>query len=355
MSLVVCSLLLALPSQDTRVPSLQELIKNVRASEKLYDNIDVSFRTDYRLISQKNNPVIASRHSAKTSRYVSKGDFARFECSHRSVDLQGNENNFDQLVTYDGSKTRIRQGDILNVREGKHVHSANAFRPHTILLDRYFVRVPLSVYLEGGEAVSKHPQAGAYKDHQVETTVLGYETMEGKKCIQVKILFYPLQNPELVSSLVVGIDPEKNYIPVKYTGYSDYLSKTVYMNTCCVTEWKEVDPGIWVPKKMARKANDSYELEKNGKVLVSNEDETKVESVTLTPNHDKSFYSNFPCKENDVYYELNPAGKIVKGGVLKSDGKGGVSIPSSANWVNYALLIAAVCFLILGGYLYKRF
>jgi len=334
---------------------LAELIRNVQASEKLYNNIDISFKTDYRLTNQEHAIESAFRHFTTTRRWVNQGDFTRVEWSQRGIDLTGNEITCNQLTTYDGVKTRIRKDDVVNVRDGRHVKLIHAFRPHTALLEHAFVHVPLSVFLEGSAAVKNHPEAGFYSDWDIVTTVLGYDILQGKRVLQVKITCQNRKDPGQTDSYFLWIDQEKNYIPVQRYGFAELLSKTIPATTCRVTDWKEVEPGIWVPMGFSRKTIDSSEFVRTGKVVLSNEDETKVESVTLEPTHDTSFFSNFHYNEDDVYYEVNPAGRITKGGILKSIERPASSFQGAFSWLTLGLLLAAVCFLILGGYLYKKF
>jgi hypothetical protein len=348
--LLVFPLFQAGAAQDA--PNLDDVIRNVQASEKLYRNVDVQWTTKYELVKE-DSMENAYRKMTRTRRWVSQDNNFRGEWRETGSILTGEAVESFQLTTYDGTKTRTRNGGLVNLRDGRHCDTTFTYRPHTVLLEQGFVFFPLSTFLRGDESIMADLNATIAQKFCHRISVVGTETVDGNRCIVINVESVKKDAPSVKGRFLISLCIDKQFIPIRYQGFASYLSTTTPIDSCRVTKWREIEPGVFIPSEWSIETIDDYELRTTGKVVLSNRQTATVDSITLNPKLEEKFFSDFPLKEGDTLYDINAQGVIRKGGFLKANEKASGRI-DLFSWSMYGLLAIALVALACGGYLYRR-
>ena len=259
---------------------LAEILKRVQQNESHYQNLAFEFREDYRQFDPPMEPganlseALADTWSLCLHRVLLKGTQFRVEKTKESLlgvlAAGGGERLPDRLQSesemvqvYDG-KTHQR------LDESKHwppeslpdeeeppqrsglisAESPRLFnyaRPHMFLLSSGCPQIPLSVYLQGHEAVLKRAGSDFSKRNTLQITHLGQEQFNGFTCERVYI--DNLVNGTRHNGWELWLAGERNYIPVRRFGFTYRWSPELPVAEAEVLEWQEVKPDVWFPIK----------------------------------------------------------------------------------------------------------
>lgn len=278
-------------SVNEKLPTLAEVIANIAAHEKALHDMDVKWRVKWKLTKEDFGFPGAIAQSTSTRSCVIQGDHFRFERKTEGETIANNDHKIHRLYTYDGSKTRSKAGDIINVQDSVVHCKAYAFRPHGVLLEERDLSMPLSVLLKGGDELKNHPDAGYFKDkYRGEASVIGYETIRGTKCIKIKVDCTPLQTGWGHNLKHIWISLKHNYLPIRAEGYSPDASATIPITVADILAFKELKEGIWLPASWKLTIYDDLEIKKSGTRKELGNYEGILDSFDLHPKYDIKFF-----------------------------------------------------------------
>lgn len=312
---------------DPALPSLEEVIANVRANEELYKNLEFVLVKSYRINPERKDvPPFIARASRERKRVVLQGQYFLVEGESDITSSDGSESLLWWTKEgYDGDLTRrwfgSSRADIARIANIHHsrFESCALTHPHVWLLARSFVCFPLSTYFRGSQAVWAHESGGMWRDADLEFQVVGFEELDGLTCIKVAGYVYPYDRdkgcrlpgkPASCSYLWLAI--ERNYLPVR----DEYYLPPPHNSVCCgkrrASDFKEIAPNLWLPHRLEDVAYDPYLLEKEGRLSLLNEEEVRVELVRLHPNYQKSFFSDISIPDGTTVYEFGQNGELLR-------------------------------------------
>lgn len=105
-------------------------------------------------------------------------------------------------IAFDGSTQRSYSGNAANISNRKR-ESCNLFRPHNLLLDMGRPCAPFSVWLKGGLELQRHP-SGQHTDGVQRTIIEGFETVQSKRCLRVRVDIFDRVNTNPAKSSLVS-------------------------------------------------------------------------------------------------------------------------------------------------------
>jgi thiol-disulfide isomerase/thioredoxin len=237
---------------------LQAIIEKVRAAEQRYRNLEYLLRIapqDESKPAAGESRLNASANE-ETHYAIHQGDLFLFK--RRQVrTISGQQTLTEQIAAFDGETTRsVIFDNCVTVYARRHEPS-QLYPPHTWGMYALSVNFPLSVYLQGPEAITRH--AYPFKRSlygmegleigKVKTTVEGNDIIDGMECIRLRCRRLFAGNARPLTELI-WLMPERNYLCAKATSSSGEGAEMVPNHETRVTAWAEPAPGLWLPKRV---------------------------------------------------------------------------------------------------------
>lgn len=313
-------------SPDAR---LQKIIQQVRENEELYRDLEVVLRRETRAASEDDPNKLSGIQETRRQQVVWQGDLIHFRGEETRKSASGETASFKRLSAYDGEKTRsIEYGNSVNIHHGRF-ESQHVYPPHTWALFHLRVNFPLSVLLQGTEAIQQHPKThhyprergSVYEFTKVETEFAGEETVNGLRCLKIRCRrWYYSDDDPVIHTLWLA--PDRNYLCVKSEDQSRF-SKDLSTEESIVEEFQEIAPGLWLPSKVTVKRYD-YKALREGKQVLDWKETLVLEEAKRNPDRPKSFFS-----EIEIPPDL-PVFEIKNGHLVGTDFRDRDPAPSSA-------------------------
>lgn len=357
--------LLALVSAGTEVgwaaprplPSIAEVLDNLRANESLFDKVEVILRVRYKDVAvpagKAGKFYIEYEDRCRT---VCQGEWLYTERTHTGATGEQPKVARKTVTGHDGDKTRIVAERIVNIHHGRY--ETDVVRPHTLGLHLMNIECPFSTWLEGGEAMRKFPGSNWYKNEEHRSKVEALESVDGLLCVKLRCDVYALQpagERAFVYHSFFWLSPERNYHLVRSESYSPRVKGKENLPQAVThsTDFREVQPGVWVPFKNSFVNYDIF-LNEPGKLAPMTEHSYTVEKIDLNPQYPVSFFRDIPLPEKGVVYELKD-NKIFKSYPLNPQAEEPSPAPVGSN-LTWWLVALALCLtaLLVGLVLYAR-
>lgn len=160
---------------------------------------------------------------------------------------------FERWSAFDGERTRsVEAGNSANIHLGRY-EASQVYPPHTWAMMPLWVNIPLSVYLQGTEAVAAHPKtrrvprpAGTvYEMTKVECEYLGEKMLGDIRCHKIRCQRWS-RLTSAPQTHILWLAPERNYLCVKVEAmYAESLR-----DRSLVEEFREIAPGLWLPSRI---------------------------------------------------------------------------------------------------------
>ncbi|WP_417387011.1 hypothetical protein [Gimesia sp.] len=159
----------------------------------------------------------------------------------------------------------------------------NLARPHMFLFEPVGPRVPLSVYLEGREAVRKYSGKSKTKNrYTTRIQILGEAKFQDLECTTVRIETIDA-NGKPRSRTDLWLAKKRNLIPIRRLNYSYRESKDLPCSESLVKSWQEIHPGIWFPEQTLTERFDSIILRRELIQVTSWRNDYQLETIELNP------------------------------------------------------------------------
>lgn len=347
--LTVVTMVLFVPLQE-KLPSVEQVIKRIAESEKLYENMEVKYT--YHVIPVRDDPlgppnmVVKSQISKNHS--VQQGTKIRVDSSSSGILVNGKEGKSSGIHAFDGNKTRVKEGGVFNIHDSK-IESRLIFRPHSYIFGGNLF-APLSVWLEGKESLRKHPGAFyGWTEAEVKSEVKSVEKINGIKCIKIESKCKDVTEKNLdIGTATVWVAPEKNYLPVKVVYVNARFPDIVQIDANS-SGFFECEPNVWVPKRIIFNYYDVIESKAKEQV-VDHKEMLEVSEVNTRPEYPYSFFSDIKPDQNMVTYEVSN-GKITKGYLGSSMLTSNMEISFGYKYIGY---VVAALLAIIGIWLFYK-
>jgi len=303
MTLLCCLHSMPVWGEDDDDISVESLIKKVRASEAVYENLDVTVRFDWK--AGPGAPVAArwasdrlqavKRAEQSTIRYVAQSGMYRVESSGKIVSsVLGEEETTitsSRVSAFDGDITRtIRDHGALESHEGYRSDSL-IIRPHMLLLRQWHYYLPLSVLLSGHEVLQTSPFSRWSPETTVRYRYRGKQSVDDLQCHYIVMTL--LSEGEPARWIHLWLAEDRNCIPVLTRSYFSRPPVKDFLIEARVKKWMEIAPKIWFPKETVRVSYSPALLErgfKRGIKSVQQTERYRVEKISLKPEYKKEFF-----------------------------------------------------------------
>jgi hypothetical protein len=217
--------------------------------------------------------------------------------------------------------------------------------PHNYLLQYRGKVAPLSVYLRGHNALASVEHLEWNPRVKLDVEYVGEEDRDGLHCHVVQCTSTLDDVPK--AKRVIWLASERNFIPVYQESYSFNASDTIPRGEGRVTDWMQIEPGVWFPGSAEITVCDRLALRERQERVVAYRYVYTTESVALDPNHQSSFFEDLPFLDGTAVYEISN-GAIAKSyrvGAPETSAEsdiGSVAKDPSLLWANTAVIVAFV-------------
>ncbi len=321
---LVCAGALAAEQPPTAPSRIQQIIENVEANEKLYQNIEVVLKETYRL--DETVGVLMDRlktRQERVRRSVSQRGLFYLKDGGSETLLNGDAYEANTVQGYDGDKTRRvdRNGKdiagrvdltgVANITVGRE-DDCRVFVAHTWLLSRALMCFPLSLWLRGEPALAAHPHAGLYGKYFLNKEVVfeKEEEVDGLRCVKLRSEGRLRADQRLIGVRLLWLAIDRNYLPVKTEYFDPQTSMEIPGESGRAWDFREIAPGVWLPFERKVTVYDDDKLRKEKKQVFSNADEARLELAKLDPDYDISLFRDIPIPPGTHVYEVRD-GEIV--------------------------------------------
>ncbi len=298
---------------DRGTPISNELIENVAAFEKMYDDIDFDATYAWRWDndSMNWNPSIFNSSIDETIHIIYQGRKYRLESKRTTKNLKGETTNGSEIVACDGSKTvSLIDGKLSNVVD-KRVETPSLLFPHSLFRHREFFYYPLSLYLRGKDVLKDHPYGGRYGNHHdYKLEYLGEEVQQGLKCVKVRdtVVRKSDEGDKVIRIDYFWLAIERNYQPILDIGYNVDVSTTKPVQVYRVKRFEEIASGLWFPSETLMRI---YSDANDPGVLIHASDETYTfKNIRLHPRPPSIVFEKIDIPSDAYIYRIK-GGKII--------------------------------------------
>lgn len=284
--------------------TLEEIIEAVRQNELLYERIDFTWQCTFETFNRHLLPPSTAEskivHGEDQKLRVVYQPPYLLRQEHAMQWYGGEERKELPFYTaFDGEKTRLLYDRLGNIWNG-FVKNGLYITPHNLFVHRW-ADIPLSLYLEGSPAIARSEWKVGFHG-SVKTFYKGVEDWKGLRCHRVYIYHYvPGRGDSGATELWLA--EERNYIPARAVGYAFWISRSEAGGEAEVSEWRELEPGIWFPWRASIQAYYVGQLRPPGEDNRQHRREITFQSVKLRPEYDASFF-RFEFPPGTFVYEL---------------------------------------------------
>jgi hypothetical protein len=296
---------------------IAEIIRNVRANEELYEDIEIRHRVNYGLAEQFREPAnstpVGPHGLTYLSSYVTISQTVQqggmHFLDHRTEQRlpAGKVEHINSIQAYDGEKTRIREQDkVGNVHEDKFI-DARVFQPHLMLVEEAWA-FPFN-------RLSDFLTAKKYGSDLMRWKVLGEESVNALRCWKLACELagsnadFEKQRP--YGRNVIWLAQDRNYLMVKVASYRSWRAG-IESEPCTlgeVTSLKELSPGLWFPMTAKEVTYEPRLLYEDKRKVIETAIEWTVDKVRLRPNYDINFFRSVKMPPGGIVYKVK-GGKV---------------------------------------------
>src|SRR5262249_11744307 len=147
----------------------------------------------------------------------------------------------------------------------------------------------LSLWLQGGDQLSRHEYATSYRNIDQKTIIEAEEQVDGLDCVKLRCESW--SGGALSAIRYLWLAKKRTYLPPKARGCARRYNKTIPLEVGKCWDFRELKPGIWLPFRCSLTIHDEREASENRQV-VSNTEEWTIQRAELDPKHDISFFRN---------------------------------------------------------------
>ena len=289
--------------------TLRAIIDNVRENERLYENLDVSYESNYSTGNRSPRELAARKQEIMgeklTFHAVSQDDLFRVDrhgtqTVGKQVGMNANSN-----IAFDGNTTRLLQNDgIGNIVKGRQA-TYDFLRPHTALISADGIRgVRLSTYLSGYEALMGDPNARWSADRDLECAYKGEVTFNQLDCHLVWVTEKRKKSQVPTCRWEFWLSERYNYIPVRILAYTFRWSTKLPLGEDTASDFREVKAGLWFPHSLRVESYEPQVLKDDGIRRTRWTRTFSVRKVSMDPHYDRAYFQDVKFPQGIPIYEV---------------------------------------------------
>ena len=296
--------------------ALNDIIQSLHEYEQLCANLEVEWSTRYELYITDRSPGFTKKKSL-TGRSILQDDMHYVSYSSDSETLGGAQATNRKINAFDGEKTRIlsKNGKVGNIVSGKQL-ATRLFRPHSLPLFRNFVKVPLSVWFKGREAIRTYPGTGgniAYDEiWNRKPSFAGVETVDGLQCLKLVVESTRIggESKKVEHRKIFWLAEDRSFLPIRVRGFRLALSDSLPIEEFKITELNDCGSGIWIPKRTNIVIYDKKRLPDGDHVPIA-EYHLSVTHINTNPSYSREFFQGVEFPKGCSVYEVKDR-KIIR-------------------------------------------
>jgi hypothetical protein len=288
-----------------------EILENISANEKLYDNIEVKFEIEYKVITLPYAyPPNLIETSSTPTWVVRQGDRLFYEISRR-YRTRENREDLDKITScYDGARScAVREGVEANLSD-RCIKDDRAYytNPFLIFVASHYVTMPLSNYLRGGRYLEEDRRL---KDKEVAVTYDGDDTVAGLACHRLRVVQWRRGEEKPKDQFgIIWIAPDRNYLPIKSEWYYLGAGRSFPAVTGAAEDLREIKPGIWHPYRYTFKSYDIDHFMHNKKYVLKHTRIYSYEKVQLDPDYPADFFRSVKIPDGLPVYVIEDGKQV---------------------------------------------
>jgi hypothetical protein len=303
-------------AEDTAVASV---IAELQRHELLYERLHVRLRLEYTdlrpgmagstFVAGGSTGKIIGSSDQRIQQVFQDGLFRLDVTSTATYGEADKDRRMVRLRMFDGSTTRYRQDNVANVIDGVQL-DPGAIRPFTLFVAGADCMSPLSVYLSGEDAMSGYPGQKWDPDDAIEVVSQGTATVGQEYChkLQLQKVDRISRRPRIGYLFWLAI--HKNYIPVRVESFTYRWSPTLPVAVGEVTDWTEIEPGIWFPKQAEATRFSDIRLQRDKTSVPVWRKKWSIEHAELDVDYPIEFFQDWDLPKGTAVYEIGTDKKI---------------------------------------------
>ncbi|HLN27723.1 MAG TPA: M56 family metallopeptidase [Gemmataceae bacterium] len=250
------------PDRDPNATDIAKLIVKVRENEARLQNLDATVKTSgifHPKPKERRSETIGFgpsvlRATEEIDRVVTQGSRYFFSGDDVVSLTSGEKRTGKRIAVFDGTQTvAIEEGNSAAVYHARY-EPAQIVPPHCWGIFTLEVNFPLSIYLQGTEAMKSHPKVrrhpvergSVFEFYKVEAELIGEEKLDDLDCVKVKVRrwYYTKETPSIQ---YLWLAKDRNYHVARCRTAWFRKGKEEPGDETRVTKWHEVAKGIWLP------------------------------------------------------------------------------------------------------------
>ena len=244
------------PNRES-IRSLPELIAAVEKQEQAIADFEVTLHRHFVPNDPEGTIQWSVIEQTQQSHWVTSGERFRFDEMTTWLRRSRSTQTTHRTVTFDGTETvDLQEGNCVVTYAGR-VEPFELVPPHAWCLEPLGVRFPLSVLLQGTDAIREHskgkrqpgPGGGIYQFPRVEAEIIGEEVMDGLDCIQLRLRrWYHEEGDAAEHRLWLARDRNFHCCrAVLLFGAEDQLRPS---GDTRVVAWRKLSDSVWLPARI---------------------------------------------------------------------------------------------------------
>lgn len=295
-------------SGGQQIETLQDLIREIERNEKFYVDQQLKMTRVYEDYPKAADPDQQIRKQWDYSLTLQGQKFRLEEKSKGRLKVgyigavkipkNGPKSRYSEsesLLVFDGTTFRSLRKQLIETPEktkqnqaqnrgqvsDEHPSLTNLARPHMYLLSSGAPKVPLSIYMKGSQAVLAYPNPSyVAPGSKIETQLLEDREFQGLKCKRV-LIDVILSNGTRHNGWELWLAVDRNLLPVRNLSYTYRWSKESPIAESTVDDWREVQPGVWLPIRFHTDRYNSFMMKREGKQQLSWRANFHITSISL--------------------------------------------------------------------------
>jgi hypothetical protein len=324
--------------------SVSAIVQEVRNGEELFRNLIFDYVEEAENHLSNEQLKFGDRYSKRRSshtRYIQQGKCSYFTQDEEEDGALGHGWVKDRAV-FNGSKLRAVQTVRLGGKDGGHARLATGEEPN--------LKIAMTPHKMGCSfALLSDLLTATGSVYRVEKE----RTIDGIRCVGISGEYHgpdPLGKQRGTKS-VFWLAIDRHYIPVRTELYEFEWHATIPWGTIETSDWREIEPGVFVPFKSVMKGYWEKDLRQN-KLTLANTYTFTVREASLRPNYDLSFFEDLEIPDGIMVY-------VAENGTAVESYVKGARTPTNLlfggkRWQLWLSAIAGSAFLLLTLWLARR-
>lgn len=286
----------ALGEEEVASADLRELIRQIRQAEAVYAQGEVHAEiTKHRNLKAVGADPADEEFPPRDFRAVTRTVVQGEKYYTRTKGSLGSHTQFlepeaaTQIRLFDGRKATSLMNGRVTTSEGS-AGWAPTIAPHRFLLEYMFEGIPLSVILEGDQAIRNHDSTQLGESHRIEIDDLGEATSNDLACRKVAIRYVDAKTGLTTDRIELYLAIDRNFLPVRRLNYSRKWSLEICKSVAIVEELMQLGPGIWYPKIVSQTDYRTDAIRETGEKIPGSVQTYTITQVDLNPDYPIEFF-----------------------------------------------------------------